>query len=96
MSIAEVLATSAVSVPVCVDRTVAVVGDEHVTCHAYEGGLLTSSEVVPGLAEGKLQTVLIEGTMTLEEVGRVKYYATQGALSTSSDRVPALVDGHGT
>ena len=82
--------TSAASVPVFVDGTMAVEGAERVKCYAAEGDLSTSSERVLDLADGKGK----ETTATaVEGAGRTTYYTLEGDFALPSEMVPEIVEG---
>ena len=82
--------TSAASVPVFVDGTMAVEGAERVKCYAAEGDLSTSSERVLDLADGKGK----ETTATaVEGAGRTTYYTLEGDFALPSEMVLEIVEG---
>ena len=82
--------TSAVSVPVFFNGTMAVEGAERVKCFATEGDLCASSGRVPDLVDGKGK----ETTATaVEGAGHTSYYTLEDDFALPSEMAPEIVEG---
>ena len=67
----------------------AVKGAERVQCHAAEGGLSTSSEMVPDLVDGKIIDAM---SNAVQEPERATCYIREGNFASPSEMVPEIVE----